>query len=81
MLSKTNWSFGIAMCRKIVTFEPETPASQNIFQNPVRKAACCQIENFAANSEKKLLDLAANQPKWQHWSEALLISIPSAISY
>jgi len=25
------------------------------------------IENFSANSEKILLDLAANQLKWQHY--------------
>jgi len=26
----------------------------------------CYIENFAADSEKNLLDLAANQLKWQY---------------
>jgi len=37
----------------------------NGFQNSARKSAHCWIENFTANSEKILLDLAANQLKWQ----------------
>jgi len=37
----------------------------NDFQNSARKSAHCQIENFTANSENILLDLAANQLKWQ----------------
>ena len=38
-----------------------------VFQNPARKPASCEIENFAANCEKNLLDLAAKQLKWQYW--------------
>jgi len=32
---------------------------------PARKSANCYIENYTANSEKTLLDLPANQLKWQ----------------
>jgi len=34
--------------------------------NPARKSGNCWIENFAADSEKILQDLAADQVKWQH---------------
>jgi len=35
------------------------------FQNSARKSAHCQIEHFTANSDNILLDLAADQLKWQ----------------
>jgi len=40
----------------------------NGFKNTARKPASCYIEKFPVYSEKNLLDLAAKQLKWQHYS-------------
>ena len=46
----------------------------NGFKNPAKKWDNCKIDNFTANSEKKLLDLAANQLKWQHSTKSFSYS-------
>jgi len=42
---------------------------KKFFLNPATKTDNCLIENVTANSEKILLDLAANQLKLQHWTK------------
>jgi len=37
----------------------------NVWLNPARKSAIGESEKFARNTEKILLNLAANQLKWQ----------------
>jgi len=40
--------------------------SPTIFEILLKKCDNCKTDNFTANSEKNLLDLAANQLKWQN---------------